>query len=119
MKPFISASVAALLLAACGSGDPQSTGGNTNTASAGAPMVESSVAVKTPVYSAEAFFDTTSYRAASSTGFAFSPDGSKILISSDETGVYNAYSVDAQSAERHPLTTSDTNASYALCASTE
>ena len=45
-------------------------------------------------YDAAAFFDTTSYAMASSSGYAFSPDGSKVLVASDETGIFNLYAVD-------------------------
>ena len=45
------------------------------------------------VYSASAFFTTTSYSLAG--GLAWSPDDKELLISSDETGTYNAQSLAA------------------------
>jgi len=40
-------------------------------------------------------------------GSSFSHDESKLLIGSDKTGIFNAYTVDLSSGERTPLTTSD------------
>ncbi|MHA7898978.1 MAG: S9 family peptidase [Henriciella sp.] len=63
-------------------------------------------------YSAEAFFQTTSYGLASGSGYAWSSDGSKILAHSDESGVFNAIAIRADgSAEQ--LTASDTDAHFA------
>lgn len=55
-------------------------------------------------YDAETFFATTSYRPVS--GRAFSADGSKMLVSSDATGIFNAYAIDRESGEATPLTES-------------
>ncbi len=52
-------------------------------------------------YSAETFFDTTSFR-----GSSFSHDGEHILVSSDETGIYNLYSVDIETGLKQQLTQS-------------
>jgi dipeptidyl aminopeptidase/acylaminoacyl peptidase len=65
-------------------------------------------------HDAATFHQTTSFGLASSAGFAWSADDSRILISSDETGVFNAYAVDPASGEREALTASETNATYAL-----
>jgi dipeptidyl aminopeptidase/acylaminoacyl peptidase len=65
-------------------------------------------------YDARTFFMTTSYGAASSAGFAFNPDGTKVLLSSDESGVFNAITFDVESGESHALTQSDTNAIFAI-----
>ena len=67
----------------------------------------------TPVYSAETFYQTTSYSLASSAGHAFSADGSSILLSSDETGVFNAVAMGLDGTQT-PLTASETNAHFAL-----
>jgi dipeptidyl aminopeptidase/acylaminoacyl peptidase len=40
------------------------------------------------------------------TGGSFSPDGSKVLISSKETGIYNAYEVDIATGQQKALTQS-------------
>ncbi len=52
-------------------------------------------------YSIEQFLKTTSYRGAS-----FSHDNSKLLVSNDATGVFNAYSIDVKSGISSPLTKS-------------
>lgn len=65
-------------------------------------------------YSAAQFFETTDYRLASGFGLVFSPDGRFVLISSDQSGVFNAYAVPVAGGEPIPLTTSTTNATYAL-----
>ncbi|MEO2266657.1 alpha/beta fold hydrolase [Pseudoalteromonas sp. YIC-656] len=52
-------------------------------------------------YSAETFFDTVSL-----TGSSFNKDGSKLLISSDETGIYNLFEVNPKTGERTQLTQS-------------
>ncbi|WP_421858279.1 S9 family peptidase [Oceanicaulis sp.] len=65
-------------------------------------------------HSAEVFFNTTSYGMSASSGYAFSSQTGEILISSDETGVINAYALDPESGDKRALTTSDTNATYAL-----
>lgn len=65
------------------------------------------------IYSVREFFETTSYRMASAAGYAFSPDGTKILISSDQTGVFNAYAQPVAGGAPQPLTDSKTNATFA------
>ncbi|MEM9304644.1 MAG: alpha/beta fold hydrolase, partial [Pseudomonadota bacterium] len=65
-------------------------------------------------YDAETFFMTTSYSATSSAGRAFSPDGSRVLVSSDETGVFNLRAFDVETGESTALTESTTNAIFSL-----
>lgn len=60
-------------------------------------------------YSIEQFLKTTSYR-----GSSFSPDNSKILISSDETGVFNAYSVNIADGAKKQLTKSTVDSIFAI-----
>ena len=67
-----------------------------------------------PRYSAEAFFETTTYIMANSTKYAFSPDGSKLLVTSDESGVFNAYALDVDSGKAQALTFSDSDAMFAV-----
>jgi dipeptidyl aminopeptidase/acylaminoacyl peptidase len=57
-----------------------------------------------PRYEAEAFFETTDVRLPGSAGFTWSPDGSKVLMSSNESGVWNAYTLDAASGSQVQLT---------------
>ncbi|GMM92670.1 S9 family peptidase [Qipengyuania sp. MTN3-11] len=68
-------------------------------------------AVKT--YSAEQFYDSTSYALGSGGGHVFSPDGEHVLITSDESGVFNAYLLPVDGGEAMPLTSSTTNAVFA------
>jgi len=77
--------------------------------------LQTAAAQEEPVtHDAATFHMTTSFGMASSAGFAFSPDDSRILISSDETGVFNAYAVDPETGERTALTESETNATFAV-----
>lgn len=68
----------------------------------------------TPKYSAEAFFATTSVGLSSSAGFAFSPDSTKLLTHSDESGVFNIHALPINGDAAEPLTESDTDAMYAV-----
>ncbi|MEO0883558.1 MAG: S9 family peptidase [Pseudomonadota bacterium] len=65
-----------------------------------------------PKYSAEAFFETTSFMLAAKAGHAFSADDQKILASSDESGVFNALSFGA-SGDATALTMSTADAVFA------
>lgn len=64
-------------------------------------------------YSAKQFFETTSYSLAAPTGYAFSPDGKSLLISSDQSGVFNAYLLPVMGGAPQPLTTSKDDAAFA------
>lgn len=61
-----------------------------------------------PQYTIEDFLATTNMN-----GADFSPDGSKILVSSDQSGVFNAYAVPAAGGAPVQLTRSATNAVFA------
>jgi dipeptidyl aminopeptidase/acylaminoacyl peptidase len=65
------------------------------------------------LYPAEAFFKTTDYFAAGA-NTAFSPDSSKLLLSSNATGVFNAYKLDVKTGAQAPLTSSTTDATFAV-----
>jgi len=78
----------ALLLAACPSAE--------------APPPEETV-VEVPEYSIQQFLGTTTF-----SGGSFSPDGSKILVSSDETGIFNAYTIPTAGGPPVALTESTT-----------
>ena len=65
-------------------------------------------------HSAEVFFNTTSFSLASSAGAAFSSASGEILISSDETGVFNAFALDPEAGERRALTQSEADATFAV-----
>ena len=103
MKNLILIPALALSLAACDSREPAQ---NTE--------AEAISVAAAPKYSAQSFFDTTSFSSASSAGYAFSPDGSKVLISSDETGIFNAFAVDIASGDRSQLTDSTTSATFGV-----
>ena len=59
-------------------------------------------------YSIEEFINTTTIRGAS-----FSPDGSKILVSGDQTGIFNAYAYPVSGGKPIQLTHSTTDSIYA------
>ena len=67
-----------------------------------------------PKYSAEVFFETTSYGLVGAAAHAFSADGTRLLISSDATGVFNAYALPLDGSPSEPLTVSDDNAVFAV-----
>lgn len=100
------AAASALVLVACGSANetpPVSEQATTETTAAASEF---------QTYSAEAFYQTTSYGQANSAGHAFSADGTRVLISSDETGVFNAFAMTLD-GEKTPLTSSATDAHFA------
>jgi dipeptidyl aminopeptidase/acylaminoacyl peptidase len=64
-------------------------------------------------YSARQFFDTTSYALGERLGHVFSADGKSILISSDQSGVFNVYRMPLAGGAAEPLTSSPDNATFA------
>jgi dipeptidyl aminopeptidase/acylaminoacyl peptidase len=100
--PVATATTLSLLLAACGSSGPRED------ARAVDDEPEPAVA-GFERYPAAAFFETTSYAGAS-----FSHDGQLILLSSDQSGVFNAASIPFGGGDVRPLTDSDTNAIFAV-----
>ena len=102
-KPGLAiAALLTVLLAACGKTDDPAT----------AVATEEATAPQT--YSAEEFFMTTAYGIAGGSGYAFSPDNTSLLIASDESGVFNAYSINTESGESQKLTDSTDNAIFPL-----
>lgn len=65
-------------------------------------------------YSARDFFETTAFSLAGSGRYAFSPDGRSLLISSDQSGVFNAYSLPVAGGAPVALTSSPDNATFAI-----
>jgi dipeptidyl aminopeptidase/acylaminoacyl peptidase len=118
MKNTIIAALVSLLLVACG--DSTDTEKSTKTKIADIEINASEASLKgegaglVKRYSAEEFFQTTSFSSASHTGFAYAPDNTSLMINSDETGVFNAYSVDIATKQRTQLTRSSTNANFGL-----
>jgi len=95
-----------LLLTACGDREP-------------AKALEEAIVVapapaQIPTYSAEAFFKTTSVGLAGPNAHTFSPDGHSLLMSSDESGVFNAYALPVDGGSPEPLTHSTDNAVFAV-----
>jgi len=60
-------------------------------------------------YTIEQFLKTVNFG-----GSSFSPDNSKILVSSDMTGVFNAYAIPVEGGEPQPLTESTTDTISAI-----
>jgi Tol biopolymer transport system component len=67
----------------------------------------------TPVHDAAAFYQTVDYAIADSQR-AWSPDGGRLLITANPTGVFNAHVLDLSSGEQQALTQSTTNAIFAI-----
>jgi dipeptidyl aminopeptidase/acylaminoacyl peptidase len=63
-------------------------------------------------YTARQFYETTSFNMASPSGIAFSRDGTNLLISSDRSGVFNAYALPLAGGAPAPLTSSAANAAF-------
>lgn len=62
-----------------------------------------------PKFSAAAFFQTTSYSLASGSGYVFGSKSGELLITSDQSGVFNAYSLNPDTGNISALTSSKTN----------
>lgn len=62
-----------------------------------------------PQYTIDEFLETTSYGGAS-----FAPDNSRILVSSNETGIFNAFAIPVDGSEPTQLTNSTTNSIFTL-----
>ncbi|MFG0274202.1 MAG: S9 family peptidase [Phycisphaerales bacterium] len=62
-----------------------------------------------PRYDAETFYDTESVN-----GSSFSPDETTILVSSDRTGVFNAFTIPITGGQPTQLTNSETDATFAV-----
>lgn len=78
------------------------------------PQSALSAEAASPVrYSAKTFYDTTSFGLASATGHAFSSDGRSVLVSSDQSGVFNAYALPVGGGDPIALTSSKDNATFA------
>src|SRR5262249_27974178 len=63
-------------------------------------------------YDAKAFFTTTGYGLAAA--YAWSPDGTRLLAQSDETGIFNAYALDSATGKSQPLTASKTDTTFGV-----
>ena len=56
----------------------------------------------------------TFYRTTSISGASFSADGTHLLVTSDESGIFNVHTIDLDSGEMGQLTDSTTDATYSL-----
>lgn len=95
---------ASLLLAGCDSGSKTAA---TATAAATPPALPAPTQ-----YDAEAFFATTSYIMPQ--GYAWSADDKQLLVTSDETGIYNVYGLPAAGEGKQALTSSTTDSTFAV-----
>lgn len=102
---LVTSAVAAIFLAGCDAITSQETTEATD-------RTATDQSISAPTYSADTFFQTTSYSMAQSNGFGFSSDGSKLLASSDESGVFNAITI-ARDGTKTSLTSSETDAHFA------
>lgn len=64
-------------------------------------------------YTAQQFYETTSYGMASADGVAFSSDGRNLLISADASGVFNVYALPVAGGDPVQVTRSPDNATFA------
>ncbi|MBT8143992.1 MAG: S9 family peptidase, partial [Gammaproteobacteria bacterium] len=80
----------------------------------GPPTADTAVTMDVPRYDAAAFFDTTTYVMTPASGLAFSSEDGSLLISSDASGVFNAYELPLDGSEPKGLTDSDSNAVFAV-----
>lgn len=95
---------ASLLLAGCGSGS--------NSAAPAAAATPPPALPAPTQYDAEAFFATTSYTMPA--GYAWSADDKQLLVTSDETGIYNVYGLPAAGDGKQALTSSTTDSTFAV-----
>ena len=111
MKVFATLIFVPLFLTACGGEKGPSP---VATASVDEPSTKAEVEAGIPAYDARTFFMTTSYLAVGSSGYAFSADGSRVLVSSDESGVFNARAFDLETSISEALTESLDEAVFAV-----
>lgn len=114
MRTALLSACALLVISACANTEP-SAPALTETAPEATPAAPAEPAAETvsfQTYGAKEFYETVSFRVASSPGFCFSPDSENILISSDETGIVNAYALGLDGT-KSALTTSAENSVFA------
>jgi dipeptidyl aminopeptidase/acylaminoacyl peptidase len=102
-----------LVGAGCSNDDAPIESGSDAAAAAGAAP-DAGRPRQVPTYAAETFFMTTSYSAVSSGGYAFTASGDRVLVSSDESGVFNVRAFDVSTGKSKALTDSDSNAIFAV-----
>jgi dipeptidyl aminopeptidase/acylaminoacyl peptidase len=92
-----------VLLAGCSPGGDEPAGRAEATADKPAPVQR---------YDAEAFYATTSYGLAGR--YTWSPDDRELLLTSDETGIFNVYALSVPDGKKRALTSSSTDSTYAV-----
>lgn len=106
IRYLLSCLVAVSLLGACG------PAGNDATVPAGDTADEQAAKAAPQRYDAEAFYATTSYWLAGR--HTWSADSTELLLTSDETGIYNAYALNVADGTKRPLTSSTTDSTFAV-----
>ncbi len=101
MKYVLLTTAAVLALGACQEQSNASTSSD--------PVIAQKAEKEIPVFSAEAFFQTTSYGLPSGAGLAFGASSGDLLVTSDESGIFNAYRLNTETAEKTQLTSSTEN----------
>lgn len=116
MKPFTQMTFFAkvfgvaslLLIAACQEKPREKLTENLSTS--GSPTASREANLPPPRYEARQFFESTSYQMAS--GIGWSSDNQRLLIGSDETGIFNAYRLDLTSGESEAVTSSSVDSVF-------
>ncbi len=65
-------------------------------------------------YTAQQFYETTSFAMAAPDGIAFSRDGRNLLISSDKSGVFNTFALPVAGGDPVQISQSTTNATFGI-----
>ncbi|MFU8831247.1 MAG: S9 family peptidase [Wenzhouxiangella sp.] len=78
------------------------------------PAATTDQAERIPAYETAVFFDSVNFGLGHGGGFAFSPDGQRLLINSDRTGVFNSYALHLEEGRFEALSHSDDNAIFAV-----
>jgi len=103
---IVTTAIAALMsVSACQPASENSTYNNADVVQAASSTPVKSV----PKFSAAAFFQTTSYGLPSSAGYAFGVSSGDVLMTSDQSGVFNAYRLNPETGKAAALTNSTTN----------
>lgn len=98
----------ALLFTACGQKNESVTIENR------AAQAQAQAQAPSTVYDADVFFDSVTFRLSPGGGYAFSPDGSQIIVSSDQSGVFNAYALNLETLQMQALSDSKDNSVFAV-----
>ena len=106
MKSAVVSFTIALALAGCGDDDVA--------APVGVAPLDAQPPGSAPKHDARAFFENTRLAVAPGAGYAISADDSRLLISSDETGVFNVYAIGLADGRSTALTASSEQSTFAV-----